>query len=638
MLKMLMRTGLAALVIRVLYLIQHAASPFFGFPFLDQHYYDLCARQLAGEGGIQLIDGFRPLLYPLFLSPFYKLSPGSGMLLATTAQHILGIGMCCMAAWLAARLFKSMTAGYVSGLLFALSPVPLYFEGELMIATLFSFLLLWVWILVFKATEARNIKTEALLWLGSGLVLGLSAQARPNALPVILAFGVVSAYRLIIGIRGNKPFNWVKSTLPLLSLAGLLAVQVVFAALNANYSGRFNLMTQAGGINFYLGNSAKADGMVPRQSSYVYYDAEYRDPIQTMAEQGYREANGLGREAELDPKDVSDFWKAKTLAEIKQDPGRWIGLMAKKGWLMLWNHEVPNNRSFSFVSKQESPLLDWLPVRWCVLLALSTLGLVVLVRQRKTEFLLWVLFSGALFTLTLLLFFINSRFRVPLWPGLAVLSGGSAVLVTELRTNRKLWYAVGAAGVVALASCINLWQIPPDAVDGDYASRAKAYQRIGKHNEALPDIEMSLATNPSHAGYNQQHGNILLALGRPGAAVQAYLKAVAAQPDNPMLHNNIGVALEEAGKPEQAVIAYSKALELWPGFTSASANLAALHIRNNQLDDAMQLIDSLPPAQRKSPRFRCLELVLAYKKSGDSAALQMANQIDDALVTDLLGN
>ena len=93
-----------AIIVRFAYFTQHIASPFFARAVLDQKYYDLCARQLVGEGG-SIIDGFRPLLYPLFLSTFYRLDSQGGIVVALIIQHLLGIGMVIMVGGLASRWF-----------------------------------------------------------------------------------------------------------------------------------------------------------------------------------------------------------------------------------------------------------------------------------------------------------------------------------------------------------------------------------------------------------------------------------------------------------------------------------------------------------------------------------------------------
>lgn len=572
--KTLFRVGISALVVRALYLFAHLSSPFFARPFLDQKYYELCARQIAGMGG-NVIDGFRPLLYPFVLSVFYLLDPDNGELLSLIAQHTMGIAMAVMVAWLAMHLFDSKRAGLIAGLLFAFSAPPLYFEGELLIATFFSFLLLVLWISICKALENPVPWRAGSLWIISGMILGLAAQARPNALALLLFFPMVFLFRLM---RRKISFS------PLIGLLGLLVVQLAFAAINSHFSGRFTILTQAGGINFYLGNSKKADGMIPRQDRYVVYEGSYQDPIQAMAIQGYEEA---GHEMPATPERVSAYWKTRTLEEIRQAPAQWIRLMIKKSWLMLWNHEIPNNRSFSFVAEEETPLLQWIPVRWWLLLSLAPWGLAALYRMGKHEMLLWMVSFFVLLSGTIILFFVNSRFRIPLWPGMAILSGGGAIhLWSQLKTGKRPWVLAACSIALLLISCVNWFGIPPDPVEIDHALRSKAYLEIGRPKEALADIEKSLATTQNNPGYHQHHGNILLALNENLAAVEAYHKALTLNPGNPMVHNNVGVAFEQAGQIDKAVIAYTEALRLRPGLPSAATNLLLLVEREKQMEHA----------------------------------------------------
>src|ERR1700756_3680848 len=64
---------LLGLVVRLGFFVEHAASPSFGVPTLDQTYYDTVARMLLAGEDLHGLHGFRPLLYPLFLAVWYKL-------------------------------------------------------------------------------------------------------------------------------------------------------------------------------------------------------------------------------------------------------------------------------------------------------------------------------------------------------------------------------------------------------------------------------------------------------------------------------------------------------------------------------------------------------------------------------------
>ncbi len=199
--------------------------------------------------------------------------------------------------------------------------------------------------------------------------------------------------------------------------------------------------------------------MIPRQSKHVVYEGEYRDPIQVMAEQGYREASGAT--GTISSSKGSNYWKQRTIGEIKTDPAHWLGLMAKKSWLMLWSHEVPNNRSLSFAASQETPLLRWLPVRWWLLLALLPWGLAALAKKGKHGFVLWSVSFIVLFSGTVVLFFVNSRFRIPLWPGLAVIGGGGAIyLWSSLKSRHFPRIPIICSITLLLLSTINWFGIP----------------------------------------------------------------------------------------------------------------------------------------------------------------------------------
>ena len=623
----MLRIALIALVVRALYLLQSLSSPFFARPLLDQHYYDLCARQLAGGGG-DLIDGFRPLLYPLFLSIFYSIDSQAGMILALIAQHLLGIVMVVLIYGVATRAFSSTKAGWIAGLLFAFSPLPLFFEGQLMIPTLISLLLLILWAVIFHTLDRPPRKSIA-WWILAGVVLGLAAQARPNALPLLLFFPMLALLRSI------KTGRILESCIPLSALVGLVAVQALFGVVNARYSGEFSLVTQAGGINFYLGNSQKADGMHPRQDRHVVYEGAYRDPIQVMAEQGFRETTGMT--GSVSQKTVSDFWKNKTLDEIKMNPTQWLGLMAKKTGLMFWNHEVPNNRSFEFAAEQDTPLLRWLPVRWWLLLALFPWGIAALLHQRRTEQILWIGSFLLLYSATIILFFVNSRFRIPLWPGMAIVAGGGALyLWNSLKAKTIRSVPIVFSAILLLFSLVNWFRISADPIEHDHSMRARAYIDQGNYEKALEDIRRCLEIAPGNPRYHFVLGNILLGAGYPADAAAAYSTAIKLNASDPLFHNNLGIAYENMGKFEHARTAYNRALELQPRNKAARTNLMLISIRTDDLEQSRALLMPLLREDPENSILRCANYILLYKETGDAAALAQANSLNLDLAQQML--
>ena len=83
--------SLLGLIIRIGFYVEHANTPSFGVPTLDQKYYDTVAKMLLAGEDLHELHAFRPLLYPMFLAFFYKLGGTWGVDLALLVQHLLGI-------------------------------------------------------------------------------------------------------------------------------------------------------------------------------------------------------------------------------------------------------------------------------------------------------------------------------------------------------------------------------------------------------------------------------------------------------------------------------------------------------------------------------------------------------------------
>jgi regulator of sirC expression with transglutaminase-like and TPR domain len=354
-----------------------------------------------------------------------------------------------------------------------------------------------------------------------------------------------------------------------------------------------------------------------------------------MAEQGYREDTGVT--GPVSPKAVSNHWKQKTIDDIKADPARWIRLMAKKSWLMFWNHEVPNNRSFEFAATQDTPLLRWLPVRWWLLLALFPFGIAALVKHGKSEQILWIGSFFILFSGTVILFFVNSRFRIPLWPGMTIIAGGGALYLWNSMQARCIPKLPLIFSLILLpVSLINWFHIPPDPIENDLSMRAGAYYDQGRYDEALTDAFQCLEFAPNNPRYHFLLGNILLAKEDYATAINAYLKAISLNAEDPMFFNNLGIAFETEGDYETATTTYRKALELRPKHRAARTNLMLLSIRTDQLERAESMLTELLSENPDNPTLVSAKAIMLYKETGNQKALDYARQLNPVLVEQLI--
>ena len=75
-------------------------------------------------------------------------------------------------------------------------------------------------------------------------------------------------------------------------------------------------------------------------------------------------------------------------------------------------------------------------------------------------------------------------------------------------------------------------------------------------------------------------------------AIEAFLKAIEADPCDPRPYNNLGIAYELAGNFNKAREAYEKAIEINPHNPSTLNNLAGLSLLDGQPDEAVRLYES----------------------------------------------
>jgi Flp pilus assembly protein TadD/4-amino-4-deoxy-L-arabinose transferase-like glycosyltransferase len=621
------RTGLVflfllGLIVRIGYAVEHAHHPAFGVPVLDQRYYDTVARMLLAGEDLRQLHGFRPLLYPLFLAVCYKLGGSWGIDLALLVQHVLGIATGLLVALLGARLFRHRLCGLAGGALFLLAPVPLCFEGELLIEPLYTFLIVLALWLHLVSAERPGWKGGALWLLGGGLIV-LTAQARANIL-VFLAIYPLFAVRRWRQTRQPTAF-W-----PLCGLAGGLAMAIPWGVVNMKQTDAFHLMPGAGGVNLYLGNKRTADGMVPEQERRVTYGDRYEDSVEVWAREEYETAlRAQGRQPDADPAAISEYWTRRALDEIRTAPAAWVKLMGKKGLLTCWNTEIPNNKAFAFL-RSESLWLRVLPVRWVVLLMLAPAGIWLAMRHGARDGLFILITFAVLYFGANILFFVCDRFRYPVWPAMAVLGGGGCWACFDAwrrRDGRQIVCLAAAMGLMAALSLPNWSGARLPTFARDHLFRSMAWYGKGCFQEALSDIDCSVRLDPSDATALQHRGNVLFALGRMEEAGRAYDEALKRSPGEAGIWNNLGAVHETLGHTNEAIAALRRATECRPPSKKAFVGMACIQIRSGRIDEAIATLDRFNLLERKpDPVALALRAVIARRQGNDLLARELEHQ------------
>jgi tetratricopeptide (TPR) repeat protein len=565
---------LLALGVRALHLHAMRGSLLFEALSGDGAQYDRWAQRIAGGDWIGSEVFYQTPLYPYAMGALYR-ALGHDPDFVRGAQALLGALSCLLLARAGARFFGER-AGWLAGLLVALYPPAIFFDGILQKASLDLVLmsaLLWIVSLAQEKASAARI-------LGTGFALGALILNRENAaalVPVLVAWAAWLARRrgAVRALAGA-----------VLVLVGLAAALVPVGLRNRHVGGIFLLTTSQMGSNFWIGNHRGADGgYVPMRAGRG--DAQYeRDDVRRIAE------DAVGHP--LTPAEVSRYWMARAFADIRSAPLEWVRLLAWKAFLTFNRVELVDGEAIG-THARHSPALaapGWL-LHFGVLVPLAVLGAWWTRRSWRR---IWVLHAMTVtFAVAVTFFFVFARYRYPLVPLAALFAGaGLAELPARLRGIRSGGARVAAVGLalaVAVAIFAN-WPVPQkyddDAVT--FYNAGTALLDAGRLEDALALLERARDADPSFPETWNNLGRTELARGDFDAARRAFERGVELAPDHAILHLNLAAATSRAGDAPRTRVLLERAIALDPLLVAAYGPLAELEMRAGNVERAVALL------------------------------------------------
>jgi 4-amino-4-deoxy-L-arabinose transferase-like glycosyltransferase len=541
----------AALALRVWHWFEVSRHyPFFRELVGDAASYDAWARRLAAGRWLGDTAFYQDPLYPYLLGVFYRLfghRPDAARLLQCvggalaavlvfeTARRVFGR----RAAWFAGLL----TAGYG---LFVFHDAALLKEGLSVLLTAACLLAL-----VLAAERPAALGR----WAAAGIGLGLLTLTRGNAL--LLAPPALAWVAWVYRHEGRRA---------VLSRAGALAAGLALALIpsvahNRAAGGDWVLTTHQAGPNFYIGNGARATGtydpLVPGRHMPEFEGADAR----ALAE------NALGRA--LRPSEVSRYWFRRAWADIAARPGRWARLLARKAGLFLQAYEVPDVEDADIVRRFSAALR--LPLAgYGLVLPLALLGLWRGARAGPVPALL----AGfaAVNALSVALFYVFARYRLPSVPPFLVFAGlAAAGLWESARERRVLKTAGGALFVLTAAWAVNAGTAArrTDFLPTSLANLATHYQGRKEFAPALQSLDEALRLSPQDVNTRFARANVLYDMGRLDEAAAEYEETIRLEPDQTEAMYLLGVLRAQQGRVGEAVPLWEKVLRILPDHAGA---------------------------------------------------------------------
>ncbi len=501
-------------------------------------------------------------------------------------QYVLSLLSGLFLYLLGRRFFDRPTAVLAATLAVAY-PVLIYFDHLLLKTSLTVFLTCGFLLLTEMAadTESSWLRSAVAGWVGG--LAALNNESFLAVLPLALAYLLYKKHR-----QGRI---WKSSLIHggAFVISAILIVSPV-AVRNFVKSGDFVLITNQGGINFWIGNNPAADGTERRPLELALRPScqfEARE-FQTRAE----EASGRS----LKPSEVSVFWYDQAFLFIAQHPGRFLELTGKKLALLATSVEIPDNYNFQAYGER-GRVLKFLPFGFGILFASAIAGLFLARRRLGPSFFL-LAFTGVQ-ALLLALYHVNSRYRMILFPALILFAAQGWVGLSHA-VRRGRWREAAMALLLA-GLAFAFTRLPLYRIDTSLDTYQEAVFEIGQGRRDRAEILLleSVKRNDQNPMAWAALGTIDLERGHPAAALERLNRAYEINPYLVGTLNNRGSALAELGNAGEAEKMFRKALRYDSHSATALYNLALLRAREGRYTEALTFLSRV-----SEPDARVLEL------------------------------
>ncbi len=579
-----------AFILRLIHLLQlRHNDPLFFSPQMDALYHHEWALAIA-VGRQFIADAFfRAPLYPYFLGLLYKLF-GANLITVRIVQAVIGSAGCGLVYLLALRLLQPQAASLkpqaslkpgihrsslithhldlvprIAGLVMAAYPLAIWYDTELLLEGLLTFFVVLGFLLLLRSRDSDR------QWWLPGLVFGLAAITRPN----VLAFLAVLPIWLILEYRHR---SW-KRLAQVWGLAALVIMPVTIR--NYVVSKQFVPIAWQAGTNFVIGNNPESDGttaIVPgtRGSWWGGYD-----DVKRLAEEA------AGRP--LKGAEIDRYWMAKGLEFWGKQPGKALGPLLRKTFLWFAGFEAGNETDLYAVKRYSFINYLFFNSRFLkfpfgVMFPLALAG-VWLLRRQWRRFLPLYLFVVA-YSLSFIVFFVTSRYRVPMVPIVAIFAvmGLMGPMGPFPRRNRAIALII-VLGAFLLLNANLAGAGRPTSRDQSHFAAALGLHQQGRDDEALGELRKALG-HDSATNVLTLEATLLQGMGDVVGAERAARAATRLHPQEADAWGSLGNVFANSRRLDSAGRYFAVALQTDPYSLQAWINLGNVSLQRRDFAKA----------------------------------------------------
>jgi tetratricopeptide (TPR) repeat protein len=267
---------------------------------------------------------------------------------------------------------------------------------------------------------------------------------------------------------------------------------------------------------------------------------------------------------------------------------------------------------------------------WGLLLPLALAGM-LLVRRWPLERQILVLFLIANL-IAMLMFFVTTRYRLPMIPLIAIFASYAAVLGyrrLQQRTLVKRGVVIGSLVVLLVLAQIDFYGNTENSDAQGHHLFASIYQQQGDVVTAEKYYRQALQADPGLAIANNDLGLLMMNRGDFPAAAQLLANAAQSAPDRYLIRYNYGTALLCVGSYQAAVAEFQQVLRQVPDELDAANNLGLSWIYLGQPDSALsayRLAITMRPEVPNS--YFSVGYCFQMKRASDSALAYFRKALD----------
>jgi 4-amino-4-deoxy-L-arabinose transferase-like glycosyltransferase len=407
--------ALTAIVVLGLALrVESALEPLDVRPGTDSAVYASVAEQLYEHQRFAIPGTASPYDWspgaPLFYAAVYYATGGVHPGVARLAVALLG-ALTIVLVYLIGRRLAGPVAGLAAAGLFAIYPVTIFFTGKLMSEPLATLTLAGAVLSFFWAGDPGRHK---LAWAVPGVLLGLTAFARPEYLAFVLVFALLALIR--------------RGPVAALVLAVAFALPIVpWTAHVSSAEGRFVPISTGGGKALFIGTYLPGNGLHLDVKRELLRRFEGRENVPASELSRISMTPLLNRVAEKYPDLERDAALQKIGREnaeryLTEQPLDFASMVGGKMWHMWHGSGAAGRSTYGTVFQFTA-------------LALGLVGLVLLAVRRRWEFfLLALLLLGVTAVGGLLL--AGTRRNVTLMPLVMALAGVTVAMAVQWARDR----------------------------------------------------------------------------------------------------------------------------------------------------------------------------------------------------------